>query len=157
MVAGWFVRVGACLAFRCWVLPPCSCLPDSSSRAGQTAGPWLPWHTAPPVARQVPIFDLLRKFDGQRGADAPSVGVRRFRITRLPRFLVLHMKRFTKNQFFREKNPTIVNFPVKNLELADVIPVPQVSHACQHRPWHLTARFQLPTAPASLTLGPRVA
>ena len=38
--------------------------------------------------------------------------------------MVLHMKRFMKNQFFREKNPTIVNFPVKNLELADIIPVP---------------------------------
>ena len=73
---------------------------------------------------QVPIFDLLRKFDGQRPVEAPGQGVRRFRIARLPRFLVLHMKRFTKNQFFREKNPTIVNFPVKNLELADVIPVP---------------------------------
>ena len=46
------------------------------------------------------------------------------RVTRLPRFLVLHMKRFQKNQFFREKNPTIVNFPVKNLALGDIIPLP---------------------------------
>ena len=73
---------------------------------------------------QVPIFDLLRKFDGQRAVDDAQVGMRRFRITKLPQFLVLHMKRFTKNQFFREKNPTIVNFPVKNLELADIMPVP---------------------------------
>ena len=73
---------------------------------------------------QVPIFDLLRKFDGQRFVDLPGQGMRRFRITKLPRYMVLHMKRFTKNQFFREKNPTIVNFPVKNLELADIIPVP---------------------------------
>ncbi len=28
-------------------------------------------------------------------------------------------------QFFMEKNPTIVNFPVKNLELAACVPVPQ--------------------------------
>jgi hypothetical protein len=52
-------------------------------------------------------------------------GRRRFRITRLPRFLVLHMRRFLKNQFFVEKNPTIVNFPVKNLELAACVPVPE--------------------------------
>jgi hypothetical protein len=30
-----------------------------------------------------------------------------------------------QNNFFVEKNPTIVNFPVKNLELRDIIPVPE--------------------------------
>ena len=34
------------------------------------------------------------------------------------------MRRFTKNNFFVEKNPTIVNFPVKNLKLRDIVPVP---------------------------------
>ncbi|KAJ0602432.1 putative ubiquitinyl hydrolase 1 [Helianthus annuus] len=34
------------------------------------------------------------------------------------------MRRFTKNDFFVEKNPTIVNFPMKNLELKDYIPLP---------------------------------
>jgi len=38
--------------------------------------------------------------------------------------MVLHMRRFTKNNFFVEKNPTIVNFPVKNLKLQDIVPVP---------------------------------
>lgn len=37
----------------------------------------------------------------------------------IPKFLILHIKRFTKNNFFVEKNPTIVNFPVKNLEMKD--------------------------------------
>jgi U4/U6.U5 tri-snRNP-associated protein 2 len=40
-------------------------------------------------------------------------------ITRLPRYLILSLARFTKNYYFTEKNPTIVNFPVKNLELKD--------------------------------------
>lgn len=31
-------------------------------------------------------------------AAGPPAGRRRFRITRLPRFLVLHMRRFLKNQ-----------------------------------------------------------
>jgi hypothetical protein len=52
-------------------------------------------------------------------------GRRRFRVTRLPRFMVVHVKRFLRNQFFVEKNPTIVNFPVKNLDLAACIPVPK--------------------------------
>lgn len=75
-------------------------------------------------ALQVPIFDLLHKFNGQQTTDDIKAGRRRFRITKLPEFLVLHIKRFTKNRFYLEKNPTIVNFPVKNLELADIIPVP---------------------------------
>jgi U4/U6.U5 tri-snRNP-associated protein 2 len=66
----------------------------------------------------------MKKFDGATWSDDIKAGRRRFRVTRLPRFLLLHMRRFTKNNFFVEKNPTIVNFPVKNLELRDVLPVP---------------------------------
>mmetsp|Transcript_8659 Transcript_8659/g.14930 ORF Transcript_8659/g.14930 Transcript_8659/m.14930 type:complete len:501 (+) Transcript_8659:1-1503(+) len=76
------------------------------------------------IIPQVPIFNIMRKFDGETVTDDIRMGRRRFRITRLPQFLCLHMKRFTKNNFFKEKNPTIVNFPVKNLELRDIIPVP---------------------------------
>lgn len=62
---------------------------------------------------QVPIFHVLRKFDGEAVTDDIRAGRRRFRITRLPRYLPLHFRRFTKNNFFVEKNPTLVNFPVK--------------------------------------------
>jgi hypothetical protein len=49
-------------------------------------------------------------------------GSRRFySISRLPRFLILHVKRFVETKFLLEKNPTIVNFPVKNLELRDYV------------------------------------
>jgi U4/U6.U5 tri-snRNP-associated protein 2 len=34
----------------------------------------------------------------------------------LPPYLLIQVKRFTKNQFFDEKNNTIVNFPLKNLD-----------------------------------------
>lgn len=44
-------------------------------------------------------------------------GRRKYRIIRLPEFLVINIKRFTKNNFFWEKNPSIVNFPVKGLDL----------------------------------------
>lgn len=79
---------------------------------------------------QVPIFDLLRKFNNQHTSDDIKAGRRRFRLTKLPSYMVLHIKRFTKNNFFVEKNPTIVNFPVKNLELRDVVPVPDGEQAC---------------------------
>jgi hypothetical protein len=54
--------------------------------------------------------------------DVVKAGVhmrKQFWITRLPRYLVLSLARFSKNYYFVEKNPTIVTFPVKNLEMKD--------------------------------------
>jgi Ubiquitin carboxyl-terminal hydrolase len=73
------------------------------------------------IIPQVPIFNILKKYDGISVDHNIRAGRRKFRITRLPHYLVLHMKRFTKNNFFVEKNPTIVNFPVKNMELKDIM------------------------------------
>lgn len=39
-------------------------------------------------------------------------------------------KRFTKNNFFIEKNPTLVTFPVKNLDLREALPVPTGRVSC---------------------------
>ncbi|KAL6768399.1 hypothetical protein ACKKBF_B39020 [Auxenochlorella protothecoides x Auxenochlorella symbiontica] len=69
------------------------------------------------IIPQIPMYDLLRKYGGSLIVDDIKAGRRKFRLTKPPRFLALHVKRFVKNQFFLEKNPTIVNFPVKNLEV----------------------------------------
>lgn len=74
---------------------------------------------------QVPIYSLLSRFDGATISDDIRAGRRRFRLTRLPNFLALQVKRFKKNNFFIEKNPTLVTFPVRALDLADAVPVPQ--------------------------------
>ncbi len=73
---------------------------------------------------QVPIFQCLAKFDSKQVSDDIRAGRRTFKITRLPNFLALQFKRFTKNNFFIEKNPTLVTFPVKNLDLKEALPVP---------------------------------
>ncbi len=40
--------------------------------------------------------------------------MKRFELTKLPNYIILCIRRFTKNTVFVvEKNPTIVNFPVK--------------------------------------------
>jgi len=65
---------------------------------------------------------LLKKFDG---VTADPKSQRRFKITKLPQYLIVNYSRFTKNNFFTEKNPTIVTFPVKNLNLADHVPIPE--------------------------------
>lgn len=78
------------------------------------------------IIPQVPLFNILKKFDGETITEVvrPHIARMRYRVTRLPQYLILHMRRFTKNNFFVEKNPTLVNFPVKNLELKDYIPLP---------------------------------
>ncbi|PKI66404.1 hypothetical protein CRG98_013206 [Punica granatum] len=42
----------------------------------------------------------------------PQVSRMRYRVTRLPQYLILHMRRFTKNNFFVEKNPTLGSYRV---------------------------------------------
>lgn len=74
------------------------------------------------IIPQVPIFDLLKKFDGNTVTHIATTGeMRTFRISTLPPYLVLHVKRFTKNNWFTEKNPTIVTSPLKNLDMKDYL------------------------------------
>ena len=58
---------------------------------------------------QVPLFNILKKFDGEFVTEVvrPCIARMRYRVTRLPKYLILHMRRFTKNNFFIEKNPTL--------------------------------------------------
>lgn len=68
------------------------------------------------IIPQVNLYQLLSKFNGVTEKEYKSYKdnfMKRFEITRLPKFIILYIKRFTKNTFFVDKNPTIVNFPVK--------------------------------------------
>lgn len=73
------------------------------------------------VIPQEPLVSVLRKFDGETFCDATGSGgtaqKRRYRVKKLPDYLILHLNRFRRNEFAVEKNPTIVAFPVKNLDL----------------------------------------
>ena len=97
------------------------------------------------ILPQASLDSLLAKFDGVRKSPALQGGRRRYSLLQTPRYLVLHVKRFTKarptqhpvpplprtpltlpvqNNFFVEKNPTLVTFPVRGLELRDTLPLP---------------------------------
>lgn len=68
------------------------------------------------IIPQVNLYQLLAKFNGVTEKEYKSYKdnfMKRFEITKLPKFIILYIKRFTKNTFFVDKNPTIVNFPVK--------------------------------------------
>ena len=70
------------------------------------------------IIPQVPLVALMSKFDGMTEQEMMNGDTRRYSITKLPKYLIVHVKRFSTNtQQFSEKNPTIVNFPVKNLEM----------------------------------------
>ncbi|OEU13016.1 cysteine proteinase [Fragilariopsis cylindrus CCMP1102] len=74
------------------------------------------------VIPQEPLVSVMKKFDGVNFSVAISKsGVaqrKRYRLQKLPPYLVLHLARFKTNNYSREKNPTIVAFPVKNLDLS---------------------------------------
>ncbi|XP_049848908.1 U4/U6.U5 tri-snRNP-associated protein 2-like [Schistocerca gregaria] len=74
------------------------------------------------VTPQIPIYNLLCKYDGRTTHFVPwLLETRTYTITKLPKYLVFYIKRFSTNQFLTEKNKTIVNFPVQDLEMAGFI------------------------------------
>ncbi|KAF7274773.1 hypothetical protein GWI33_012559 [Rhynchophorus ferrugineus] len=76
------------------------------------------------IIPQVNLYQLLAKFNGQTEKEYKTYKenfMKRFEISRLPPYLILYIKRFTKNTFFVEKNPTIVNFPVKNVDFGEFL------------------------------------
>ena len=69
------------------------------------------------IIPQVRIDLLLSKYDGHTISESIKTGRSTYALTRLPKYLIFWAKRFTKNNFFKEKNPTIITFPMKNLQL----------------------------------------
>ncbi|KAH7915709.1 hypothetical protein BJ138DRAFT_1076772 [Hygrophoropsis aurantiaca] len=75
------------------------------------------------IIPQVTIHSVLAKYDGATAQE--SVGqLRRFKCQRLPPYIILHFKRFTKNAFVEEKNPTIVTFPLRGLDFREYLDAP---------------------------------
>lgn len=81
------------------------------------------------VIPQEPLVSVMKKFDGMTFSEAinrqagggqllSSSQKKRYRLIELPPYLILHLARFKTNNYSKEKNPTIVAFPVKNLDLS---------------------------------------
>jgi U4/U6.U5 tri-snRNP-associated protein 2 len=77
------------------------------------------------VIPQEPLVTVLKKFNGISFLDCVSkqgeAQQRRYRIRKLPPYLILHLARFQSNRFLKEKNHTIVPFPVRNLDLSNYV------------------------------------
>ncbi|KAJ3512507.1 hypothetical protein NLJ89_g3479 [Agrocybe chaxingu] len=75
------------------------------------------------IIPQVSIHSVLTKYDGKTTQESAGQ-LRRYKCQRLPRYIILHFKRFTKNIFVEEKNPTIVNFPLRGLDFKEYVDAP---------------------------------
>ncbi|PIC48046.1 hypothetical protein B9Z55_007172 [Caenorhabditis nigoni] len=76
------------------------------------------------IIPQVPLSTLLEKFDGKTEKEYRTYNdniMKRYELLKLPEFLIISYKRFQKNQWFVEKNPTIVNFPIVNVDLYECL------------------------------------
>ncbi|WAQ96582.1 SNUT2-like protein [Mya arenaria] len=76
------------------------------------------------IIPQVPFHSILAKFNGvfeKEYKTSKDSTLKRFQLTKLPPYIIVYVKRFTKNFFVQEKNPTIVNFPIKNIDFGDLL------------------------------------
>ncbi|KAL7072495.1 hypothetical protein ACQ4LE_007945 [Meloidogyne hapla] len=74
------------------------------------------------IIPQVPLAQLLNKFNGDTEKEYKTYKdnfIKRFELLHLPEYLIITYDRFHKNQWFIEKNPTIVNFPISNVDFYD--------------------------------------
>ncbi|BFZ61314.1 Ubiquitin carboxyl-terminal hydrolase 10 [Saitoella coloradoensis] len=75
------------------------------------------------IIPQIPLTELLKKYDGST-EQVFEGGVRRYRLLEVGRYLVLGVKRFTKNGMGEvERNPTIITLPPSlTLNLSPYLP-----------------------------------
>lgn len=73
------------------------------------------------IIPQVPLTTILTKYDGQRAQEL-NAQRKRYRLMHpLPPYLAFHVKRFSQNKFVSERNPTIVTFDARNLDMAPYV------------------------------------
>ncbi|KAL3957551.1 hypothetical protein ACCO45_008129 [Purpureocillium lilacinum] len=72
------------------------------------------------IIPQVPLTTVLGKYDGQRAQEHHAQRKRYRLLHPLPPYLMLHVKRFSQNKFVSERNPTIVTFDARNLDIEPI-------------------------------------
>jgi U4/U6.U5 tri-snRNP-associated protein 2 len=79
------------------------------------------------IIPQIPLTTIMNKYDGLHPQELLGQR-RRYRLLNpLPPYLMFHIKRFAKNKFVEERNPTIVTFSPRALDMA-----PYVEPDAQH-------------------------
>ncbi|KPM36370.1 putative mRNA-splicing protein ubp10 [Neonectria ditissima] len=73
------------------------------------------------IIPQVPLTTILTKYDGQRAQEHHAQRKRYRLLHPLPPYLAFHVKRFSQNKFVSERNPTIVTFDARNLDMSPYV------------------------------------
>lgn len=73
------------------------------------------------IIPQVPLTTILSKYDG-KSAQEHHAQRKRYRLLHpLPPYLMMHVKRFSQNKFVSERNPTIVTFDARSLDVSPYV------------------------------------
>jgi len=73
------------------------------------------------IIPQVGLSTILSKYNGVTPQEKMKKRVRHRLLHPLPPYLLFHIKRFSKNKFVAERNPTIVTFPAHSLDMAPYV------------------------------------
>jgi len=73
------------------------------------------------IIPQVPLSTILGKYDGIRAQERLNTRVRYRLLHPLPPYLLFHIKRFSENKFVSERNPTIVTFNPRSLDISPYV------------------------------------
>ncbi|KAH7408892.1 hypothetical protein BKA64DRAFT_720275 [Cadophora sp. MPI-SDFR-AT-0126] len=73
------------------------------------------------IIPQIPLTNILSKYDGVNAQEHLNQRKRYRLLHPLPPFLLFHIKRFSKNKFVEERNPTIVTFDARNLDMSPYV------------------------------------
>ncbi|KAJ2701117.1 U4 U6.U5 tri-snRNP-associated protein [Coemansia sp. IMI 203386] len=70
---------------------------------------------------QVALVSLLQRYNGSTISEWRGEA-KKYQLTKLPKYIICHVKRFSKSEFSVEKNPTVVNFPIRNVPFGELLP-----------------------------------
>jgi U4/U6.U5 tri-snRNP-associated protein 2 len=88
------------------------------------------------IIPQVPLTTILSKYNGVTAQELNSQRKRYRLMHPLPPFLVLHIKRFSHNKFVSERNPTIVTFDPRNLDVSPYVEPDPAQHPPGEPVWY---------------------
>lgn len=74
------------------------------------------------IIPQVPLSEVLKKYDGLRAQERLNTRMRYRLLHPLPPYLLMHVKRFSPNKFLQEqRNPTIVTFSPRSMDMSPYV------------------------------------
>ena len=88
------------------------------------------------IIPQIPLTSILSKYDGRNPQEHMNTRKRYRLLHPLPPYLLFHIKRFSKNKFVTEHNPTIVTFPTRSLDMSPYVEPNPTVHPIGEPIWY---------------------